>query len=152
MTLQARRLPALFLASILLLLALPAAYAREMVSAARNDVMLRKGPSARAAATWAVDRGYPMQVLSRKGGWLHVRDFENDRAWVLQSRTNKQAHVVSTASTLNVRSTPSLKGRVVAKVAYGDVLRTVERRGEWIKVRTGRGTTGWVSRKLVWGW
>ena len=146
-----RRLPAWFLALFMLLLAMPAAHAREMVSAARDGVMLRSGPSPRAAANWTVDRGYPLQVLGRKGAWLRVRDFENDRAWVLSARTSRQAHVVSTTRALNVRSTPSPRARVVAKAGYGDVLRTLERRGEWVKVRTGRGATGWVSRKLVWG-
>ena len=64
--------------------------------------MLRKGPSPRAAATWSVDRGYPMQVLGRKG------------AWVRSSRTSRQAHVVSTASALNVRRTPNAKARIKA--------------------------------------
>lgn len=152
MTQFSRRLPAVFLALLMLLLAATAVQAREMVSAARDGVMLRTGPSPRAAATWSVDRGYPLEVLGRKGSWLRVRDFENDRAWVRSSRISRQAHVVSTASALNVRSTPNTRARIVAKAGYGDVLRTIERRGDWLKVRTGTGRVGWVSRKLVWGW
>jgi len=147
-----RRLPALLLVLGTLLLVLPAAHAQQMVAAARDGVMLRASASDRSEARWSVDRGYPLQVISRKGAWLQVRDFENDRGWVLSSRTNRQAHMVSTASALNVRATPSTRARVVARAGYGDVLRTLERRGDWVKVRTGAGAVGWVSRKLVWGW
>ncbi|RYY57425.1 MAG: peptide-binding protein [Comamonadaceae bacterium] len=147
-----RRLPALFLVLCALLLAAPAAFAQQMVAAARDGVMLRASASARAEARWSVDKGYPLQVVNRKGAWLQVRDFEGDRAWVLSSRTNRQAHMVSKASALNVRATASTRARVVARAGYGDVLRTIERRGDWVKVRTSGNTVGWVSRKLVWGW
>ncbi|WP_225784570.1 SH3 domain-containing protein [Xenophilus sp. Marseille-Q4582] len=152
MSIALRRLPALFLLLCTLLLALPAAHAQQMVAAARDGVMLRAAASQRAEARWSVDKGYPLQVVSRKGAWLRVRDFEGDRAWVLSSRTNRQAHMVSKVQALNVRATPSARARVVARAGYGDVLRTVERRGDWVKVRTKGGTVGWVSRRLVWGW
>lgn len=146
------RLPALFLLLCTLLLALPAAYAQQMVAAARDEVMLRESASSRAPAKWSVDRGYPLQVLSRKGAWLRVRDFEGDRAWVLSSRTNRQAHMVSKVDKLPVRATASPSARVLANAGYGDVLRTLERRGSWVKVRTQAGIAGWVARQSVWGW
>ncbi|MDA7417563.1 SH3 domain-containing protein [Xenophilus arseniciresistens] len=151
MSIALRRLPALFLV-LATLFALPAAYAQQMVAAARDGVMLRAAASQRAEARWSIDKGYPLRVLSRKGAWLRVSDFEGDRAWVLSSRTNRQAHMVSKASALNVRATPNTRARVVARAGYGDVLRTMERRGDWVKVRTKAGRVGWVSRKLVWGW
>lgn len=151
MSIALRRLPALFVLLCALLLAWPAAHAQQMVAAARDGVMLRSGASERAKAKWSVDRGYPLQVVGRRGAWLQVRDFEGDRAWVLSSRTNRRAHMVSKASVLNVRATPAARGRIVARAGYGDVLRTLDRRGDWVKVRTGAGAVGWVARRLVWG-
>lgn len=152
MSIAPRRLPALFLLLFMLLLVLPAAHAQQMVAAARDGVMLRAAASQRAEARWWVDKGYPLQVVGRKGAWLHVRDFEGDRAWVLSSRTSRQAHMVSKARALNVRAMPRANARVVARAGYGDVLRTLERRGDWVKVRTKGGAVGWVSRQRVWGW
>ncbi|VTU33354.1 SH3 domain-containing protein [Variovorax sp. PBS-H4] len=151
---NARRLPAFFLVLLALLsLALPlAAQAREMVSAARNEVNLRSGPGSRYDTAWIVSRGYPLEVLARRGAWLRVRDFENDRGWVLSSRTKRTPHHIVTASVANLRGTPSTRARIVGKARYGDVLRTLERRGEWVKVRLARGATGWVARRLLWGW
>jgi len=154
MTAIRRRLPAVFMIACLLLgLVAPlAAQAREMVSTARVDVPMRTGPSARHAAKWTLSRGYPLTVTGRQGAWLRVRDFENDQGWVLRSHTGATPHHVAKASVLNIRGTPSTRGRIVGKAAYGDVLRTLERRGDWVKVRHERGTVGWVSRRLVWGW
>ena len=53
---------------------------------------------------------------------------------------------------LNIRSAPSLKSRVLAKAAHGEILRTLERKRDWVKVKQEGGPTGWVSRRLVWGW
>lgn len=147
-----RRLSALFVLACALLLALPTAYAQQMVAAARDGVMLRTAASARAPAKWTVDRGYPLQVIGRKGAWLQVRDFENDRAWVRSSRTSRQAHMVSKAKALPLRATPSARARTIARAGYGDVLRTVEHRSGWVKVRNRAGKIGWVPRKQVWGW
>ncbi|VTU26218.1 SH3 domain-containing protein [Variovorax sp. RA8] len=151
---DARRLPAFLLAFLTLLsFALPlAAQAREMVSAVRDEVNLRSGPGSRYDTAWIVSRGYPLEIVGRRGAWLRVRDFENDRAWVLSSRTKRTPHHIVTASAANLRSTPSTRGRIVGKARYGDVLRTLQRRGEWVKVRLARGTTGWVARRLLWGW
>lgn len=151
MTHPFRRAPALFLALLMLLMTASLAHAREMVSAARDGVMLRSGASARAKALWSVDQGYPLEVLGRKGAWLRVRDFENDRGWVLSSRTSRRAHMVSKTAALSVRAAPAPRARIVARAGYGDVLRTLDRRGDWVKVRTARGAVGWVSRRLVWG-
>ena len=149
-----RRLPALLLAFLTLLsLALPlSAQAREMVSAARDEVNLRSGPGRRYDVAWIVSRGYPLEVVARRGAWLRIRDFENDRAWVLSSRTKRTPHHIVTASVANLRGTPSTRARIVGKARYGDVLRTLQRRGEWVQVRLARGTTGWVARRLLWGW
>ena len=147
------RLPALVVLSlVLLLLAIPMAYAREMVSVARGEVNMRSGPGPRHEVAWVLSRGYPLSVLGRKGSWIKVRDFENDRGWVLRSLTSRTPHHIVSANVVNLRGTPSSRSRIVGQARYGDVLRTLERRGEWVKVRHMRGTTGWVARRLLWGW
>ena len=71
---------------------------------------------------------------------------------VMRPLTSRAAHHVVKAKVANVRKAPGLKGRIVGKAEYGDVLRTLERRKDWVKVRHEDGFTGWVSRKLLWGW
>ncbi len=146
------RLPALLLVMTLLLVSAPAAWAREMVSSAVRTLNLRSGPGVGNPAHWTVTRGYPFQVLQRKGDWLQVRDFEGDRAWVYRSMTNKVPHRVVKAQVANLRRAPGARSPIVKKAGYGDVLRTLEKRGKWTKVRHEGGAVGWVATSLTWGW
>jgi len=146
-----RRLPA-FVLALLMLLVMQAVQAREMVSITRPDVNLRSGPGTRHEVVWILGRGYPLEVLARKGQWLQVRDFEGDEGWVHRSLAGRQPHVVVKAKVVNLRSAPGTRSRVVGKAGYGEVLRTLARRGDWIRVRSEGGVVGWVARRLTWGW
>lgn len=143
---------AFLLAFLALLVATPLASAREMVSIAGGEVNMRSGPGTRYKPQWALARGYPLAVTARKGNWLKVRDFENDQGWVLRSLTNRTPHRIVKAPVANLRSAPSTRARIVAKAVYGDVLRTLENRGNWVKVRLKPGITGWMAKRLAWGW
>lgn len=142
----------LALAASLFTLAAPAAHAIEMVSVDREVINLRTGPGTSHEATWRLNRGYPLIVTGRKGGWLSVRDFENDTGWVLGRLTAKKPHFIVKGQDVNMRSGPGTRYRVVGKAQYGEVMKTLERRSGWAKVRNADGLTGWVSRKLLWGW
>lgn len=112
---------------------------------------MRSGPGTRYEALWGLSRGYPVSVLRRQGAWIEVTDFENDKGWVLRSLTNRTPHHVVKSRVANMRGAPGTRSPIVGKAVYGDVLRTLERRGEWVKVRHERGTTGWVARRHLWG-
>jgi SH3-like domain-containing protein len=131
--------------------ALPAA-AQTMVSINRPEVNLRAGAGTQHEALWVVSRGYPLRVTARQGQWLKVRDFENDTAWVYRPLTASTPHHVVKVRTANVRNAPSTRSRIVGKAEYGEVLRTLDKRQGWVRVRNGSGLTGWVSRNLLWGW
>jgi SH3-like domain-containing protein len=128
------------------------ATAQTMVSVARDTVNMRAGAGTRHAVQWQLARGYPLRVLAHRGGWLQVEDFEGDRGWVLARLTGRTPHTVVKVSRANLRSAPGTRARVVGRIGYGEVLRTLERRPGWLRVRDGEGRTGWMARRLVWGW
>ncbi len=128
------------------------AQAREMVAIAGQNVNMRSGPGVRHPALYGLARGYPLEVIGRRGSWVQVRDFEKDKGWVARSLTNRVPHSIVQSKIVNLRSAPNTRSRVVAKLSYGDVLRTLEKKRDWIKVRDPDGKTGWVSQGLVWGW
>lgn len=152
----ARRLTGPFLALLALLalqlLLIQAVHAREMVSVARTEINMRAGPGTGHEVAWLLSRGYPLQVLGRKGPWLRVRDFERDEGWVHRSLTGRTPHFVVRAKVANIRSAPNVRSRIVGRAAYGDVLRTLAHRGDWARIRDASGTVGWVARRLLWGW
>jgi SH3-like domain-containing protein len=126
--------------------------AAEMVSIDRAEVNMRDGAGTRYAAQWTLARGYPLRVLGRRDGWLRVRDFEGDTGWVLGRLTARKPHVVVKVSVANLRSAPGTRHRIVGRAKYGEVLRTLSHRANWVRVRQADGPTGWVARRLVWGW
>jgi uncharacterized protein YgiM (DUF1202 family) len=48
-----------------------------------------------------------------------------------------------------VRATPSFLGEVVAPISYGDRLQVLDTQGEWSKVTTLGGKTGWVHSSAL---
>ncbi len=145
------------LAALLLALAgngLPVAAADvRMVSIDRAQVNMRSGPGTRFEILWNLARGYPLQVLARSQGWLKVRDFENDVGWVLARLTSRKPHLVVKTEVLNLRRGPGTGHRIVGQAAYGEVLHTLEHEGSWVHVRRQPdGPSGWVARRLTWGW
>ncbi|MGD9942436.1 MAG: SH3 domain-containing protein [Burkholderiaceae bacterium] len=141
----------LALAACALLMPLQAS-AQQMVSVTGNEVNFREGPGSRYESNWLLARGYPLQVIGRQGSWLKVRDFENDQGWVHRSLTGKVPHHIVKSRVANVRALPSTQSRVLGKLAYGDVVKTVKRQEGWVKVRQEGGLTGWIARRLLWGW
>lgn len=144
-----RALPVL---SALLLLAASQAVAQQMVSVSGMEVNMRSGPGTQHPADWRLDRGYPLKVIGSQGSWLKVIDFENDKGWINRAFTSSTPYHVVKAKVANLRSEPTTRGRVIAKLAYGEVLKTLKRSGGWIKLQGPNGRRGWVARSLLWGW
>jgi len=149
------RWPALLLGALLLwwgAMAPAMAASPRMVSAAVDELSLRSGPGNRHPARWTVSKGFPLKVLAVRGQWLQVSDFEDDKAWVYRPMTSTTPHHVVKSKSATLRRSPDARSPVVARLEYGDVLRTLGRRGDWVQVRLANGRTGWVARRLVWGW
>ncbi|MEF8732930.1 MAG: SH3 domain-containing protein [Candidatus Accumulibacter meliphilus] len=128
------------------------ALARDMVSIKGSIVNMRSGPSTRSDVMWELKRGYPLQVLKRKGSWLQVQDFENDKGWVAKSLTNRKPHYIVKASVANMRSGPGTGYRIVGKSERYDLLRTRGAKSDWVQVERSDGVKGWVAKRLLWGW
>lgn len=143
-----------WLAALALALGLqaPTLAAPEMVSIDRAEVNMRAGAGTRHAAQWMLARGYPLRVLDRRDGWLRVQDFEGDTGWVLGRLTARKPHMIVKVSVANLRSAPGTQHRIVGRAKYGEVLRTLSHRKGWVRVRQDGGPTGWVARRLLWGW
>lgn len=152
--LDSRRMCGRLLSLVLLFSALliPVVEARQMVSVARDEINMRTGAGTRHESLWLLSRGYPLQVIGKRGKWVKVRDFESDEGWVYRPLTSARPHHVVKASIANVRSGPSTRTRVVGKLAYGEVVRTLEKRSGWVRVRHESGVKGWIARRLLWGW
>lgn len=145
------RLPAL-LTALTLVACAAGAHAREMVSVAKPEINMRSGAGTQHSTQWSLGLGFPLEVTGRSGQWLKVRDFENDTGWVYRPLVSKTPHHIVKSRTANIRSAPGTRSRVVGQAQHGEVLRTLDRRTDWVKVQQEGGPKGWVAKRLLWGW
>ncbi|MGV1099611.1 SH3 domain-containing protein [Thiovibrio sp. JS02] len=138
------------LAGAILFLAAPPAFAAEYVSVLKDGVNVRSGPDTNKEVLWELFKGFPLQVVSRKGKWAQVVDFEGDKGWVFAPLLAKEKTLVVKSDTVNMRVGPGLNYEIVATVKYGVVFTPLEKDGEWVKVQHEDGTSGWISAKLLW--
>ncbi|WP_300651553.1 SH3 domain-containing protein [Hydrogenophaga sp.] len=143
----------LLMASALCLSALfsTSAQAQRMVSVKGSTLNMREGPGTHTAVLWELKQGYPLQITERKGSWLRVRDFEGDTGWVARSLTGNTPHHVVKSPVANLRSGPGTQHRIVGKLEYGELLRTREKRADWVRVERSEGVSGWIAKRLLWG-
>jgi len=138
---------------VLIFLTLTATLAQaRMMSIDGTKVHLRTGPGTKYRVVWELGRGFPLKVLSQKGNWIKVKDFEGDTGWVHKKFLDREPHLIVKKNRVNIRNGPGTRYRVVGKANYGVVFRTVEHKQGWVKVRHENGLTGWVMRNLLWGW
>ncbi len=137
------------LAAVMVTLSTVNVVAAEFVSVVKDGVNMRSGPATSNEVLYQLPAGYPLKVLARKGKWLKVSDFENDKGWVFGSLVNSTPHVIVKVKECNVRSGPGTNYDKVGSLAREVILKKVDRKGDWIKVAHPK-ITGWVHKKLIW--
>jgi SH3-like domain-containing protein len=123
-----------------------------MVSIKGSVVNMRDAPSTSSNVLFKLAQGFPLKVIERKGDWLQVEDFENDRGWVSAPWTQNVAHHIVKGTLVNVRRGPGTEHPVVGQAKYGEIARTLGSQGDWVKVSLDGLAEGWVERSLLWGW
>ncbi len=132
------------------------AIAANMASVNGDNVNLRSGPGKDYSVQWEYGTGFPLRVLSHKGQWVKVRDFEHDTGWINSQYLSQSPHVIvqanrNTKRKINIRSGPTTKSAIVGKAFYGVVFETLKKKDGWAKVRHESGLEGWIKMTLLWG-
>ena len=125
------------------------AISAEYVSVAKDGVNLRSGPDTKYSVLYELPEGYPLKVLSKKGQWLKVSDFENDQGWVYSSLVSKNNTVIVIVKEGNVRSGPAVNNDKVGEVVREVLLQKVGRQGNWVQIKHPK-LKGWIHKKLIW--
>ncbi len=130
--------------------------AAEMMSVNADSVNLRSGPGTTFEIRWEYGKGFPLEVVSEKGDWVEVTDFEGDSGWIYKPLLSNTGHMIVNVnkdkdSKINIRSGPGTKYKIVGKAYYGVVFETLELQDGWAKVKHETGLVGWIKRTLLWG-
>ncbi|GAB4332690.1 MAG: hypothetical protein Kow0089_00730 [Desulfobulbaceae bacterium] len=139
----------LIIGLVIFLLTTAPVFGAEYVSVVKDGVNLRSGPDTTYSVLFELPAGYPLKVLEKKGQWLKVSDFENDRGWIFAPLVTENNTVIVTVREGNVRSGPGISNSKVGEVVREVLLKKVGQKGDWIQVEHPR-LKGWIHRKLVW--
>lgn len=128
----------------------------KMGSVVGDKVQLRTGPGTKYTAKWQYGDGFPLKIITKKGNWLKVSDFENDTGWIFKKYISKTPHMIVKVNKgktrkINIRSGPGTKFKIVGQAYYGVVFTTISQKSGWAKVKHDSGLTGWIKRSLLWG-
>jgi SH3-like domain-containing protein len=125
------------------------AVAGDFASVMKDGVNIRSGPSTKNDVLWEVFKDYPVEILQRKGDWVEVRDFENDKGWIYASLLSMEKTMIVKVENANMRSGPTKEDKIIATVKKGVVFTPVEQKGNWIKVQYKKDITGWMYNTLL---
>jgi len=144
------------LATTILFLVLSTSALAEMRSIRGDKVNLRAGPGEKYSVKWEYGDGFPVKIISQKGKWVKVQDFENDSGWIYSPLLNKEPHIIVTANRgknkkINIRRGPGVQYDVVGQAYYGVVIEKEKDKKGWVKVKHESGLEGWIEKSLVWG-
>lgn len=135
----------------LVLLICGSAHGSAMVSVTLDNSSLRSGPGDKFPVVWTLGAGFPLSALEEQEDWYKVVDFEGDSGWIRKKLVGKDPHVIVKAEKANIRSGPSDRYKLIGTANRGVVFQTLKVKGDWVKIKHGKGLIGWVSRGLLWG-
>ncbi len=123
--------------------------AADYLSVTKDGVNLRSGPDTKYEVIYQLPQNYPLKVLSKKGKWIKIEDYEGDKGWIYETLVRPSSHVIVKVKEANVRSGPGTKETKVGTVAKDVILRVEQRQGKWVKVSHPQ-IKGWIFANLVW--
>lgn len=126
------------------------ATADEYVSVKKDGVNIRSGPDTNKELLWEVFRGFPLKVIEKKGSWSQTVDFEGDKGWIYSPLLDNTKTVIIKVNTANMRVGPGKSYEIMATIKYGVIFTSIDRDGDWVKVKHDDGTTGWLHKNLIW--
>jgi len=128
----------------------------EMRSTRDEKVNLRTGPGENYSIKWEYGKGFPVKIVTQKGKWIKIQDFENDSGWIDASMLNKEPHIIVKVNKgknkkINIRRGPGNKYDIVGQAYYGVVFEKQKREKGWVKVKHESGLEGWIETPFLWG-
>ncbi|MDZ5471909.1 N-acetylmuramoyl-L-alanine amidase [Bacillus sp. 31A1R] len=113
------------------------------------DVLnVREKPGTKYKIVGKLKKNQTVTLQERKGSWSKVT-YGKKTAWVASKYiTYKAWSGYVSASTLNVRKSPTTKSSVVSKLKKGTKVKIVAQQGSWLQI-SYKNTKGWVSSTYV---
>lgn len=143
-----------------------------LVYALDGSATVRRTPVAGSEPVGVLRASGPARYLDTDAGWVRVRTGDGAVGWVWGPEVRPEwpsdpgvylrvgpgtwemgrySTATITAGRVNLRAGPGLEYRVLGLVKRGDVMRVLGSAGEWLRVVTPAGASGWVAGWLTGG-
>lgn len=120
------------------------------ISIRPHMVNIRKGPSTDYPVLFKANKGYPLQLLDKKGTWLQVKNHQEKTGWISEGLIAPLQTEIITKNSAQLRNGPSTNNRVIAILPYGSVAEFLETQGDWYRLRFKSYEEGWIFRDNIW--
>ncbi|WP_117193549.1 SH3 domain-containing protein [Rhizobium terrae] len=126
------------------------------VSLRSERANMRVGPSTDYATKWVYSvRGLPMEITEEYGNWRRVRDQDGVTGWMLAPLLSSRRTAVIGPwidAPVALRSSPSAKARILARLAPKVRLNIVQCDGTWCETTVqNRRMNGFIDQGSLWG-
>lgn len=134
----------------------PVEEAKGPVAIIKTDGLnIRSEPSTQSAVLGSLSEGQQVDVLATRGAWLNI-SYNGTEGWVhsdyatIASSGGQGVNTPKTGATikvsgLNVRSEPSLNGKVLEQLPAGTTVKIISEKNNWCEIEYGDGETGWIA-------
>jgi len=131
-----------------------------------SSLNLRSGPGTNYSVKGTVKNGTTVKVLNTEDDWVKITDYSTGKTgWILEKyieienkwpsfeewptepETQSVYHV--TSSTLNVRKGAGSAYKKLGTLFEGNAFKVLDSSGNWLKIKTFDGLSGWVSKNYV---
>jgi N-acetylmuramoyl-L-alanine amidase len=126
----------------------------ETVESKATGLRFRSGPGTSFGVIGVFEKGKTATYLDKSGEWIKI-SYSGKQGWVAASyvKTNGNSNITTsskvqktasiTATSLNVRKTPSTKGILVASLKKNASVTVIQEQGDWAQIETNA-IKGWV--------
>ncbi|MFZ5569998.1 MAG: SH3 domain-containing protein [Thermodesulfobacteriota bacterium] len=135
---------------LLLMLCFPDFSRAERLAVGVQKANVRSGPGSQFDVIWEVEQYHPFEVITKKGEWIRIRDFEKDEAWIHQSLLQKIDTVITSKDQCNVRSGPGSNFDIIFTTEKGIPFKVISRQDQWLQIEHADKDRGWIHQSLVW--
>ncbi|MBB5516957.1 SH3-like domain-containing protein [Rubricella aquisinus] len=111
---------------------------------------VRRGPSFGHPIDWVfVRRGMPLRVTAEYDVWRRVEDHEGEGGWIHSTQISGVRTALVRDDGLVLRERPTDRGRPLAELGEGVIVRLDECQGDWCIVQIN-GIEGWAPARTMW--
>ncbi|WP_108670620.1 SH3 domain-containing protein [Peribacillus acanthi] len=116
----------------------------------KADILnVRSSPNSKASIVAKLKQNQKVEVVSKSSSWSQIQ-FNKKKGWVASQylKANEQVGYI-TATSLNIRSQASDKGKLIGSVKKNAKVTILSTSGTWFYIQTESKIKGWVAKKYV---